>query len=363
MLFAVIGFTVLFVPLVLALRQPEDTPVRWRRWLRRVPVIYTVSGTAAILLGFLGQLVRDVNLPLRCCFYVPLAVFGAAAIFHDSILRGWAYSRARFGFSLLGLAALTVGVLSQVGPASVEPIAPREGDVRILQWNVHWGGQLQQDKWETLRAEIVAREPDIVVLNEAPFESKGWVEAMVAEQGWHLCRAGTSDENPWGCQLAVCSRWPVEAEVAEPVYNGHVLLVRVERPGRRLRVLAIDAESNVVRESREPFLDDVRRRLALAHLAGQTVDVVAGDFNTPGRSVAFDRMGEPAGGYVRAAQFAPGWRATWPAKLPLYDIDHVWVHRAWGVRGCELFTNLKTDHRGQVVTLGPPVEDDQPPRR
>ena len=97
------GSAVVALVLVLwALRQPENPPPGWRKWLRRVPALYTVLGTTILLAGFAGQLFRDANLVLQWCFLVPLLLFGGAAVFHDALLRGRAWPRFRFGFTLLG---------------------------------------------------------------------------------------------------------------------------------------------------------------------------------------------------------------------------------------------------------------------
>jgi hypothetical protein len=42
--------------------------------------------------------------------------------------------------------------------------------------------------------------------------------------------------------------------------------------------------------------------------------------------------------------------------VPVYDIDHVWVHSEIRVLSCSLFARLACDHRGQFVRLQFPEE-------
>jgi len=341
------------VLVVWARRQDPDTTIRWRRWLRWVPACYTIAGTAMILLGCLGQATRDLNFFLRCCFYIPLPIFGIAALLHDALMRGRAYPRVRCGFGLLGVAAFALGLAILWQWEGVEPSPPEPNDVRVMQWNVHWGGHpMRPENWELLRADIEAHDPDVLILNEAPFEKKHWIENYATEKGWSLQR-GTQAEDPWEAQLVICSRWKMQCEVDTPVFNGRVLLMRIDRPERAFRVMMVDAESNVVSQSRVPMMEEIERILTAVQAGGQTVDVVAGDFNTPGRSIAFDGMAQTAGGYALASRSVAGWPGTWPSRYPLYDIDHVWVHRSWKIAGCERFMNGKTDHRAQMVTIRP----------
>src|SRR5262249_61729444 len=91
-----------------------------------------------------------------------------------------------------------------------------------------------------------------------------------------------------------------------------------------------------------------------AGAGGKPIDLLAGAFNTPGRSVGFDAFAEVAGGYRLASQAQRGWRGTFPAELPLLDIDHVWVRRGLPICDAELFTNRATDHRSQGVRFALP---------
>ena len=89
-----------------------------------------------------------------------------------------------------------------------------------------------------------------------------------------------------------------------------------------------------------------------AREAGEPIDALAGDFNSVARSLGFDAI--EAEGYALASRSSRGWRGTFPSGLPAYDIDHVWARRELPGLRSELFTELASDHRGQVARFGWP---------
>ncbi len=213
---------------------------------------------------------------------------------------------------------------------------------------MHWGGGKGRNDatWASLREDIRRRAPDILVLSDGPVDP--WMRTLLGElgEGWSMAHCEHLGGSYW-YRLVVCSHWPLEMESEGPAFNGHVMAVRVAVPGRPLRLLAVDGESNVVRVPRRPMLDDLFERCRAAERDGEPVDVLAGDFNAPGRSVGFDAF--TAAGYRLASRSAVGWRGTFPSGCPLYDLDHVWLRPGLAVESAELFTNLNSDHRGQLV--------------
>ena len=89
-----------------------------------------------------------------------------------------------------------------------------------------------------------------------------------------------------------------------------------------------------------------------ALLRAGPIDLIAGDFNTVGRSIGFDAFAQK--GYQLASDRARGWRGTFPSWCPLYDIDHVWVGGYLSASECTFVTNPHTDHRGQTVRVRMP---------
>jgi endonuclease/exonuclease/phosphatase (EEP) superfamily protein YafD len=82
---------------------------------------------------------------------------------------------------------------------------------------------------------------------------------------------------------------------------------------------------------------------------GRPYDLILGDFNTPSRSPGFDELEEI--GYRLAGRSALGWRGTFPALAPVYDIDHVWLGPRIRLDSCTFFHGPYTDHRGQIVRV------------
>lgn len=118
-----------------------------------------------------------------------------------------------------------------------------------------------------------------------------------------------------------------------------------------VRLLVVDGVSDP-RAWRTPLLHGVAAACDQAAAAGEPIDLIAGDFSSPGRCVGFDAFARAgAAGYSLASRSSGGWRASYPVVLPVLDIDHVWVRSDWTVTGCDLFSSTHSDHRGQVVRV------------
>ncbi len=303
----------------------------------------------AVGLGAAGLVVRDRSVGWALLMYLPLPLIGLAAAAFDAACRGRALPRPRFGLGALGLLAAAggAGPLVGLGSGGATGSGP---EVSLLHWNVVWGGGKARNpaNWEAIRREILARDADLVVLSEAPPDD--WLGQIVGDMGPGASRVQVENEpgERYWYKLAVCSRGPLRLVRREPIADGVGVVVEARVGGRLLRLLVVDARSDP-RLSRTPRLHDVAAACRRAREAGEPLDVLVGDFNSVGRSVGFDAVA--AEGYVLASRSSGGWRGTFPSGLPLYDIDHVWARRAFaGVRS-ELFTNLASDHRGQVARL------------
>ncbi len=226
----------------------------------------------------------------------------------------------------------------------------------LLHWNILWGGWSRTDaSWASIEETILRHKPDVVVLSEVPSEAR--VESLRTRLGmeWSSLLCGPARLDPVAFKLAVLSRWRVRCEAMVPIRNGIAADIRVERPHRPLRLLAVDGESKITR-SRTPMLNDIAEVCRDATATSAPFDLLVGDFNALSRSLGFDALRSTAGGYALASWASTGWRATFPMPMPVYDIDHVWVHAETHVLSCSLFANLMCDHRGQVVRLRFPAE-------
>jgi endonuclease/exonuclease/phosphatase family metal-dependent hydrolase len=304
-------------------------------------------------------MVRDRNGLLALMMYIPLAPLGLWAVALDLVARGRSVPRVRFGLAVAGVIAAGWGVALMTGGSVPEPAPPGSTEISLLHWNVMWGGD-DPSQWRETAEKIVRRNPDLVVLSEAP--SDDMVVDALSQSGprWNAVYITNPPHTPYWYNPFVCSRGPLKIERRVDIQNGAAMSVLAEVKGRTVRLLVVDGKSDP-RILRTPMLHDIAAACDEAARRGEPVDVIVGDFNSTGRSIGFDAVaaaGTGAGGlgYRRAAEYSGGWRATWPFPLPLFDIDHVWVRRPHAVLGCELFSSRRTDHRGQFVRLALPPE-------
>lgn len=324
-----------------------------RRAWRFLLNLVTWTTVVVIILGVAGQVVRDRNLAFAMFMYVPLSLAGIAAILFDLLRRGRSL-RYRFGLTMTGIVALAVGVIPMLGLRSPMPAPPEAQQVTLLHWNMQSGGRrAAKPRWERAAEQILARQPDIIVLSEAPPDRWLFDSLKKHSRGWKTVQMSNPKDERYWYKPVVCSRWPMTMDGHVPVDYGVAMSVTVTVRDRPLRLLVVDGVSWVT-VLRTHFLHDVAAACDEAAKAGRPYDVVVGDFNAVGRSFGFDALRATAGGYARASDYSGEWRGTWPVPLPVYDIDHVLVRNDAAVLGCDLFSShpADTDHRGQLVTLG-----------
>jgi vancomycin resistance protein VanJ len=336
---------------------PRPRPRLRRRLWRWAVAAVTWAALLGIVLGVIGQLLRDRNLLLALLMYVPIAPLGLVAILFDLAGRGRAL-RPRFMLTVIGSAGVLVGTIPMLGTKPSDAAVAGGDPLTLLHWNMQSGGRwAAQPRWERAAEQILSRQPDLIVLSEAPPDHWLFHSLHKNGRGYKTVHISNQPDSRYWYKPLVCSRWPMVMEGQVPVRNGVAMAVAVRVRGRPLRLLVVDGVSQVT-VLRTPFLQDIARACDAAAKEGRPFDVVVGDFNAPGRSVGFDAVRSAAGGYKRASDYSGGWRGTWPVPLPVYDIDHVFTRSDAAVTGCEMFSSLRldTDHRGQFVTLAlPPV--------
>ncbi|WP_435008517.1 endonuclease/exonuclease/phosphatase family protein [Tundrisphaera lichenicola] len=317
-------------------------------WLIRKAI--TIGLVLSIAAGVVGQVLRDRSVVLALLMYLPLLPLGLAAVGWDAIRRGRGLLGPRFGLGGLGLATVIGSTWPMIGSGPGTSHGP---EISVLHWNVIWGGGqgLSPGRRASIRREILDREADLIVLSEAPPDD--WLDGLVASMGPGASRVQVQHgpRDSYWYKLVVCSKGPLRLVRRESIADGAGMVVEAEVRGRVVRLLVVDAKSNPLL-SRTPRLLDIARACRRAREAGEPIDVVAGDFNSVGRSLGFDAI--EAEGYVLASRASRGWRGTFPSPMPVFDIDHVWVRRELPGLRDELFTNFASDHRGQVVRFGIP---------
>jgi endonuclease/exonuclease/phosphatase (EEP) superfamily protein YafD len=320
--------------------------------------VVAAGALSLMALGAVGQIARDRNVPLALMMYIPLLPVGLCAVAVDLLARGRCVPRVRFGLAIAGAAAAVWGGALMTGGSSPEPAPPGSTEISLLHWNVMWGGH-DPSQWRETAAKIVLRNPDLVVLSEAPSDDR--VADALSQSGprWNVVYITNPPKTGYWYNPMVCSRGPLKIERRVDIRNGAAMSVLAGVKGRTVRLLVVDGKSDP-RILRTPMLHDIAAACDEAARRDEPIDLVVGDFNSMGRSIGFDALTVAGGGgYRRAAPVSGGWRATWPAPVPLYDIDHVWLRSSLAgprIVGCELFSSRRTDHRGQFVRLAFPPE-------
>jgi endonuclease/exonuclease/phosphatase family metal-dependent hydrolase len=338
---------------------PETEALTARPRIRRAVTSLTrlfAFGSAILIAGGLtGQALRDRSVAVALLMYIPLPLVGATALVLDLARKGRSLSRFRFGLSALGLTAVAWSACTMIGPGIVDERRSGDREISVLHWNVQWGGGLFRGPhtWKAQRAAMLKGQPDLIVLSEVPPED--WIDGLVADLGPGASFVGIRHDptSPYWYRLSVCSRWPLKMERHLTLPGGTGMSVVAEVDGRRVRLLVVDGISSPTR-SRRPFLAAIAAACKEANEAGRPFDLVVGDFNSPGRSLGFDELA--ALGYRLAGRSARGWRGTFPAWLPVYDIDHIWLRAGLRIASSTFFNGPHTDHRGQVVRLLLPEE-------
>jgi endonuclease/exonuclease/phosphatase family metal-dependent hydrolase len=308
-------------------------------------------------LGLIGFFVRDRSLFLAFLLYLPLLPLGVCSIGLGVGLRRSISRRLRDVLIVTGLISIITcssWMLGRGTGAGTTP-QPQSRTPSLLHWNVQWGRYWNrpQTEWMAMVTEIVGHNPDILVLSEAPPYDRMYeaLERLPGHRFVLFVQSNSMDRHFY--HLFVSARWPVRLIRRVPVSNGGAAIVQVNHPERRVRLLLVDGESKVTSE-RTPMLHDIAGACSQAYNSGEPIDLVVGDFNAVGRSVGFDALEHAGNGYLLVSRCCVGWRGSWPSFFPLFDIDHVWVRSDWTIVSCRLFTNLASDHRGQVVRLGFP---------
>jgi endonuclease/exonuclease/phosphatase family metal-dependent hydrolase len=331
------------------------TEPRCSRARRLAVVLARVAafGMAALIAaGLVGQAVRDRSIATALMMYIPLMPLGLAALFIDLSIRGRSLPRPRFGLTILGGVAIGWSAIAMMGTGASSEHRSVENELALLHWNVQWGGGLFRGPraWEALRSSMVGRHPDLIVLSEAPPDD--WLGQLNGDLGAGATHVGIfhDPKSPYWYRMVVCSRWPIRLEGRKTLPGGIAMSVEAEVRGRGYRLLVVDGVSSPLR-SRLPFLRAIAEACRKATDEGRPYDFVVGDFNTPSRSLGFDALRDQ--GYRLASASTLGWRGTFPAWLPAYDIDHVWVGPRLRARSCSLFNSPWTDHRGQIAGVLP----------
>ncbi len=125
--------------------------------------------------------------------------------------------------------------------------------------------------------------------------------------------------------------------------RGKVLIAEVVIHEQPLTVAVVDFDANVFL-SRRAAIDELMNQL---DQSAKLPDIIMGDFNTPGDSVAMDVLRDR---YTNAFDTCGnGYKPTWPVPMPVLQLDHIWLGpKIWGAK-CEAGWTTLSDHRPLIL--------------
>lgn len=312
------------------------------RTCRDAIIVLTIGG---LLSAIVGQILTD-RIPLASpLMYLPLPFFALAVLPIDLWLRGRTLRGPRFSLTGLALVALAIQTPQFVGVRFLDPVDPHKPTLRLLQWNVMWGGDfVDASNWDAMEQRIAESRPDIVVLSEAPNDDArtNHLRSLLGDD-WHV--AGyhyvTAASDYWA-RMKIFSRYPVRVVATRKTMTATAALVQVDAP-TPLRLLVVDAISGL--GDKTPEL----RFFAETAKAFGDVDLIVGDFNAISQSHGFGLLRDL--GYRDASSYGLALRPTWPSVAPVFQLDHVMLASNLKLVGVDTFYHFGSDHRGTIVDL------------
>lgn len=285
----------------------------------------------------LGEILKDRFLPLNFLFYLPPLGAGLVGLVW-AVWNPLGFRKSvRGGILAISLLALLRAILFDFQyNAPTQSRAP--DSVRLVHWNAS-RGRIGPDR---LAAALLHRDPDIVLLSEAPpdLELTEIVPRIFPTGSWYRTDG-----------MTLMSRFPITPIERLELPDGRAWVARIRLPDGEVDLLAVDLRANVF-VARKPDL------LALADwIEGRRESrplLAAGDFNTPPDSLHFRRFRERL---VHAHEAAGGgWPYSWTVPFPMIQIDHVWCSPGITPRGHRYRFAFGSDHLMQVFDfkVGPP---------
>jgi endonuclease/exonuclease/phosphatase (EEP) superfamily protein YafD len=274
--------------------------------------------------------------------YTPLAAVGAVAVaLLAAALRQWA--------AALVAAMVAIALVAVVAPRAIGGPSGAEGgsgpELRVLTANLQYGGASA----EALVALVRRTDADVLSVQELDAEAAAALDAaglrtLLPER---LVRVADGTLGTGLYARAALRPRPGPAGTTNPLSAATMAV-----PGApRVELVAVHPAAPAGPERIGGWRRDLRA-LPAARAAGP-VRILAGDFNATLDHAELRRLLET--GYEdAAAAVGAGLAATWPAGRrlpPPVTIDHVLADRRCGVRGVEVHSIPRTDHRAVLAEL------------
>lgn len=242
--------------------------------------------------------------------------------------------RSRAAGVAVTVLAVTWGVL--VLPVAVPIDAVDAGRFTVLSENLEAGNSSAAE----IVADLAARDPDAIALQELSGDIRGEVAAQLADAYPYDYQVGT---------VGLWSKTELSDGVPEDLGLGYdrALSVSVATPLGALRLYVVHLASFRIgeHEDRDAMLEALGARLAGD---GSERVAVVGDFNAATDDHELTPILEQAN-LVRGDGF--GFPLTWPAAFPLVALDHAFTRDIPAATMTVLDAN-GSDHRGISLTIG-----------
>ncbi|MEW6278696.1 MAG: endonuclease/exonuclease/phosphatase family protein [Candidatus Eremiobacterota bacterium] len=227
----------------------------------------------------------------------------------------------------------------------------RPGSLRVMTWNIHAGLAGP----ERIGAFLAASGCDLILLQEARRPARGGpdpVPALRAALPCHdIARSG---------ELVILSRFPIRAvgELPPVAEYRPGLMASLEVHGRTVQVIDlhyVTGDPGKVlgpgASRRQRLMRTVQVRAEqtdlLVQLLGEGPTLLAGDFNCPPRSYTHRELSSRLRDAFSEAGL--GFGLSYPARTPLWRIDHLFWSRHFRVRSCRVVDTGLSDHRAVIA--------------
>jgi len=336
------------------------TPARGRAgrrrpvWPLRIAQVYLVL---LCLLWAATRLLAEQQWLTNLLLYFPQVAYAAPAALTLPLAVATRNGRAVL-VNLLALGMVAGPLMGFNIPLGTGPETGRGGSarVRVMAYNIQ--GALEG--FDLISEQVARFEPDVVIFSEA----RGWgrdrkIRAQLADEfrGWSWLQGG---------DVYIASRWPMISQDKAPLMRSgdrEKVRAEVEAPFGRFHVVGVHFYTAVRGESlvrRRRQLPDYLRSTAEVrrHQTDDLLDwtaklkgpvILAGDFNTPPSGRIYGSLRQR---YADAFQNRGwGWGYTYPARLPLLRIDHIFHTSDWRTVDAAVGARAGSDHRPVFAEL------------
>ena len=283
-----------------------------------------------LIVWAIGQCLRDRYWLTGLMFYFPTPVFVSLLSLAAFVFRG----DRKLLLCMLTLPAVVLLAVENHWSHPVAASASAKQDapirLRLLHWNMARGVMGWKKQLDLIRSFDV----DIVMLSETP--AKIGKDSL---PGYDLIKVS---DMTVACQGTITLHRQLTS--LDGLHDGPALdawQFECELSAGTIRLVLADMSSHL-QFHRHPYLKPL-----IGCLPKHNVDICAGDFNAPRRSLAFDVL--PAG-YVHAYDTAGfGWSSTWPTPVPFLAIDQCIIGPGILPVDYKLHSSTLSDHRIQLL--------------